>query len=151
MRAAVLASSPNPSAFEEKVTLVATISPKVPDGTVITFKAGTGAIGTARTKGGKARLVTAGLAVGSHSIKAYTSETALTLASVSEPIVQVVKTNSRKKTTETIASFSDTRNDLMLSHDPSTPRQVDRLIDFNNAEAEGEAQGFASTPLAPAG
>ncbi len=146
-----LATAPNPSNEGQRVTLTAVISPKVPNGTLITFKSGSTVIGTAQTKNGKARLATADLPAGRYTIKAVTPETELYLGSVSDPVTQVVTSGSRKKTVETIASFLERRNDLILKHDPDTPRQIDRLKDFNDAEAAAGETGFAAAPMAPAG
>ena len=147
----VLASSLNPSDEGEKVVLTATISPKVPDGTSVDFRIGGVTIGRADARNGRARLAVDDLPAGSHEITAHTAGTALYFGSISDPLLQVVNASSRKRTVETIANFLARRNDLTLTHDPDTPRQVDRLIEFNEAEASGAPAGFVASPLAPAG
>ena len=146
-----LGSAPNPSAEGDEVTLIASVSSGVPDGTVVTFTAGSTVLGTALVVGGEARLVTSALPVGATSITAAIAGGTGFLGATSDPLVQTVAPASDTTTVETIASFVGERNDLLLQNDPSTPRQVDRLIEFNE-ESGGSAGGsaFAGSGLAAA-
>jgi hypothetical protein len=64
-----LASSPNPSAYGQAVTLTATVSPSSATGTV-TFHDGPATLGTGTLSKGVATLVVSTLAAGSHSLTA---------------------------------------------------------------------------------
>ncbi len=68
-----LATSGSPSFIGQPVTLVATVTwnyGTVPDGELITFYAGTTALGTGATKNGIATLVTSSLDANTHTVKA---------------------------------------------------------------------------------
>ena len=73
--AAAIASSSNPSVFEQSVTFTATVTPQgsgTPTGT-IKFSDGSTTLGTSTLIGGIATFTTTGLAVGLHSINAVYS------------------------------------------------------------------------------
>jgi hypothetical protein len=80
----------------QPVTLTATTSSDVPDGTVVTFLDGTTALGTGTVTSGVATYeVTAGFTVGDHSLTASVPATVATLAAVSPPVdVMISKTAS---------------------------------------------------------
>lgn len=86
-----LTSSPNPSAFGQSVTFIATVTSPggTPPGDVI-FKDGNKNLGTATLSGGQATLSTANLKRGSHSITAIFSGPANFGGSVSPVLTQVV-------------------------------------------------------------
>ena len=95
-------SSPNPSLITQPVTFTATVTAtsSVPDGQVVTFYAGTAAIGTGSTKGGMASVTASSLSAGNHTIKAIYSRDPFHKGS-SGSIAQVV---NRYPTSTTLTS-----------------------------------------------
>jgi hypothetical protein len=85
-------SSVNPSALGQTVIFTATVKPAnsgTPTGTV-TFNDGTAVLGTGKLSGGKAKLSTSALALGSHSITAAYGGDANFTASTSATLTQTV-------------------------------------------------------------
>ena len=87
-----LSSSPNPSAYGQAVTFMATLTSAgpVPTGNV-RFKDGTSTIGSALLSGGVATLTKPKLAVGTHAITAQYLGDAVSAASTSPVLDQVVQ------------------------------------------------------------
>jgi hypothetical protein len=87
-----LTSSPNPSLVNQSVTFTATVTSAkpVPDGSTITFYAGTTQLGTGKTKGGIATLVTAFSKAKSYTIKAKYAGDGFHIPS-SGTVTQIVK------------------------------------------------------------
>jgi hypothetical protein len=100
-----LASSVNPSVFEQPVIFTATVTPNIATGTV-TFKNGAGVLGTTAVVSGKAQLTTGILAVGAHSITATYNGSATFLASTSPALSHTVNKAASSTT-------------LISSHNPS--------------------------------
>jgi Big-like domain-containing protein len=97
-------SSANPSGLAQAVTFMATVKPATsgtPTGTV-TFKDGTTLIGTGTLSGGKAKLTTAALALGSHSITASYGGDANFTASTSAILTQTVKSTTSTTTASSL-------------------------------------------------
>ena len=96
-----VASSLNPSSFEQMVTFTATVTTSgSPTGTV-TFKSGTATLGTVALTGNTASLSTSALTAGSHLITATYNGDATFKASTSPGLKQVV---SKALTAESLAS-----------------------------------------------
>jgi hypothetical protein len=88
--ALVIFAGSNPSAYGDRLTFQATISPFPLDGEPVTFYDGATAIGTGITVGGSASFTTAALTVGSHSITAKYLGNASTAGSTSPALPQIV-------------------------------------------------------------
>jgi hypothetical protein len=104
-----LVSSLNPSTFGQSVTFTATVAPQfsgMPTGTV-TFKNGTGTLGTVALSGGVAKYTTTKLAVGTESITAVYNGSSSFTTSTSTPLSQVV---NQATTTTTLASSLNPSN-----------------------------------------
>lgn len=101
-----IASSPNPSSFNQAVTLTATLSPSsAPNG--IQFYDGNTALGTALPTNGTATLTVSSLSVGSHSLRAAYSGAIGFLPSSSPTLTQTV---NRAATTTMLASSLNPSN-----------------------------------------
>ncbi|MDP3752142.1 MAG: Ig-like domain repeat protein [Polaromonas sp.] len=98
-----VASSANPAAPGQSVTLTATVTGSNPSGTV-TFMDGATTLGTGTVNGGAATLSTSSLAVGSHSITAVYGGDTNNAASTSAALAQVV---SQGATTTTVTSSAN--------------------------------------------
>jgi hypothetical protein len=98
-----LASSVNPSVFEQPVIFTATVTPNIATGTV-TFKNGAVVLGTTAVVSGKAQLTTAILAVGAHSITAAYNGSGTFLASTSPALSHTV--NKTASSTTVISSHN---------------------------------------------
>lgn len=88
-----LSSSPNPSAYGERVTFTAIVISSAgapPDGESVTFMTGKTVLGTGALSGGSASFATSTLKVGTISVKAEYSGDSNFAASTSKPIKQVV-------------------------------------------------------------
>jgi hypothetical protein len=87
----ILGSSPNPSAYGQDVTFMATVSP-IPNGGTVTFKEGASTLGTDLVDtAGQATLTINYLALGNRTITAEYSGTGTYDASTSNSLTQVVK------------------------------------------------------------
>ena len=139
-------ASPNPSVFGQLVTFTATVSSglaiPIPTGTV-TFKDGAITLGTATLDGnGRATFTTTALEVGSHTITAVYAGDANFNGSTSAPLAQDI---ARARTVAAIRRFLGARNDLLLSNNPNSGRQIDRL---EQAQSNGSNQGTGFTDVA---
>jgi hypothetical protein len=85
-----LTSSPNPSTYGEKVTMVAAVSPATATGTV-TFYHGSTVFGTSSVSKGKAGFTASALPVGSHGLTATYNGDQDDLPSTAPTVVQVVE------------------------------------------------------------
>ena len=85
-----LTSSPNPSTYGEKVTMIASVSPADATGTV-TFYHGSTVFGTSSLSNGKAGFTASALPVGSHGLTATYNGSQEYLPSTSSTVDQVVK------------------------------------------------------------
>jgi Big-like domain-containing protein/galactose oxidase-like protein len=88
-----LSSSPNPSAFGQQVTFVASLTPAAASGTV-TFKDGSAVLGTGPVTNGASQLRSINLAVGQHGITAIYSGDASDNGSTSPIFTQTVATDT---------------------------------------------------------
>ena len=84
-----LAASPNPSIFEQNVTLTAAVSPTAATGTV-TFYDGSTELGNASLSGGAAELPVLSFTTGAHSLKAVYGGDTDDLTSTSAVLTQTV-------------------------------------------------------------
>jgi hypothetical protein len=102
-----LVSSPDPSSFQQSVTVTATVTSQgfkaKPIGTV-TFNDGATTLGTASLTNGIAILSTSSLAVGTHSINASYSGDNNFSGSTSAPLMEIV---NPAMTTTTLVSSAD--------------------------------------------
>lgn len=120
---ATLACTPNPASSGQSVTCTATVSPGTATGT-ITFKDGTGTLGTATLSGGNAVYSTATLATGSHSITAvYGGDTSYN-GSTSPAVIVTVKPST---TTSLVSSLN--------------PAAVGRPVSFTASVSPATASG----------
>ena len=101
-----LTSSLNPSIYGQSVTLTATVTPALTDGTVI-FEGGTTVLGTASVEAGSARLTTTALGAGSHAL-------AVIYYSASENAVSPVLTQTVSRVTTTTALTSSANPSIYL-------------------------------------
>lgn len=95
-----LASSANPSAYGQSVTLAATVTGNAPTGSV-TFVNGSTTLGTAALVDGAATLNTGSLGIGTHSLSAVYGGDANNAGSTSATLTQVV---GKAATTSTVTS-----------------------------------------------
>lgn len=95
--------SPNPSIIGQGLTLVATLTPPCPGGTV-TFKDGAATLDTRPVSAGVATYVTGSLGLGAHSITGEYSGDTNCLGSVSVPLLQQV--NKWPTSTTVTSSFN---------------------------------------------
>jgi hypothetical protein len=98
-----LASSANPSAYGQSVTLTATVTPSMAAGTV-TFTDGSTNLGTATLSGATAALTTSKLSAGPHNIQAVYTDSSGFFASSSASLTQTV---SQAATTTTLSSSAN--------------------------------------------
>jgi len=100
-----VASSQNPSSFNQLVTFTATVSSSFGNplnGEVVTFLDGTSTLGTGTLSGGVATLTTSGLATGAHQIRAKYAGDADFMGSTSAALQQRV--NKAASTTALVSS-----------------------------------------------
>ncbi|MBA2673404.1 MAG: Ig-like domain repeat protein [Ramlibacter sp.] len=97
-----LTSSPNPSTYQQNVTLKAVVSGASPTGNV-TFKDAATVLGSAALSGNTATFVTSSLLAGSHSLTAEYAGDATNNASASGPVTQTV---TGTPTSTAISSYS---------------------------------------------
>jgi len=106
-----LTSLPNPSAYGQAVTFVATVTSNTgaptPDGEAISFVEGTKVLGTKALSSGSATFTTATLPAGKNPIKAVYAGDANFIGSSSKPAAQIV---NKASTTMTLVSSQNPSN-----------------------------------------
>lgn len=85
-----LSSALNPAGIYDDIPLTATLSPRVPNGEIVTFYDGSTSVGTGTISAGQATLWLGGLAAGSHSLTASYPGDGSYLSSKSSALTQVV-------------------------------------------------------------
>ena len=107
---AALASSPNPSTYNQSVTLTATVTSSIgspPNGESVSFMKGTTLLGTGTLSGGSASFTTSILTVGKYGIKAVYAGDPNFSASTSKALSQTV---GKATTTTALASSLNPSN-----------------------------------------
>ncbi len=144
--APTVASSVNPSALGQSVTLTATIAPPTATGS-ITFKDGTTTLCNAvPIVSGTATCTTSFTLAGAHPITAVFNGTGTYAgASATSAVLAHTVGDQRARTVETIGRFLGARNNQILTNQSDSSRQVDRLIEAGggNPNDGSPASGFA--------
>jgi hypothetical protein len=130
MTSTSLTSSPNPSTFDQTVTLTASVTPSTATGGV-TFYHGSTALGTGTLSSGTAAFTTSTLATGGHTLTATYGGDANDQPSTSAPVTQVVE---KAPTSTTLSS----------SPNPSTfPQSVVLAAKISPSSATGTVTFYA--------
>ncbi|MGD9804341.1 MAG: Ig-like domain repeat protein [Hyphomicrobiaceae bacterium] len=130
-------SSPNPSLLGQSVVLTATITPAFAGGTA-SFKDGATVLCNAvPIVNGVATCTTSFTSAGAHVVSAAYSGSPAYANSTSEAITHIVG-DQRRRTVEAIGRFLGARNNQILSNEPNTQRQIDRLIEFGDGPVGGQ-------------
>ena len=141
-----IASSSSNAFIGEQVTFTAQVSPAAAPGTV-TFSDGVTPIcSAAALSSGTATCQASFSTAGSHSVSAHYNGSS-TYAPSTSPSITITVTDQRVKTVEVIGKFLSLRNDMLLTHEPSGQRQIDRLMRLEGGE---DGTGFAQAPAVSA-
>jgi outer membrane autotransporter protein len=136
----MVSSSHNPAMLGQSVTLTATVTPSLATGAV-TFRDGASTLcASAAIANGTASCTAVFSAAGGHPIRAeYLGAAAY---ATSAGVLTVLVNDQRAKTVQAVADFVKRRNDMILSNQPDSGRQIDRLNDISGG------QGSSGAPLA---